>query len=177
MNDDFVQEPSGGSMDDSEPDSEPRPDEEEPSTGEEEGVRSDPEIKEILEAADEDVPPRFEFPPVEEAEEERGEEKEELGDTQDPVKAHKLYYGKKEKLLRTYLPEGEEHKEARRLIRDEVNLYLKEGNETGRDGRQAYHFLMEEVVSEIQEWVERGESLFDLYVRIREMNQEAGYRD
>ena len=139
-------------------------------------VLDDPEIQGIMDKASSDLQPHFEFPSVEEEEQnqEKAEEEFTPGDVQDPVRAYKLYYNKKERLLRNFLPSGDRHKEARSLIREQVNLYLKEGHETGRDGRQAYHFLLEDIVVAIQNWVESGGTdLFELYATLRSMNKEA----
>jgi hypothetical protein len=147
-----------------------------PATDEQDGIRSDSEIKEILEEVEEDRPLQLEFPNIDESEEEKDEERA-VESVQNPKKAHRLYYKKKEPLLKQMLPEGGEYKEARSLIREQVNLYLKEGNETGRDGRSSYTLLMEDVVAELQECVEQNVPLVDVYRRIREMNKEAGHLD
>jgi hypothetical protein len=147
--------------------------EDSPRSEEREGIRSDPEIRNILEEAEEDRPLHLEFPDIDESEDEK-EGGREVESVQNPKKAHRLYYGKKERLLKQMLPEGDEYEEARDLIREQVNLYLKEGNETGRDGRQAHTFLMEDIAAELQECVEQNVPLFEVYTRLKEMNEEAG---
>lgn len=143
---------------------------------EQEGIRSDSEIRDILEEAEEDRPLHLEFP---DADESKGEEDERRAaeSVHTPKKAHRLYYEKKEPLLKKMLPEGDEFKDARSLIREQVNLYLKEGNETGRDGRQGHTFLMEDITAELQECVEQNVPLVDVYLRLKEMNEEAGHLD
>lgn len=146
---------------------------EESSTAEEAGVRSDPEIQEILEEADGDRSIQMEFPELDTGTESEGVEA--LDSVQNPKKSHSLYYGKKEKLLRKILPEGDDHEAARDLIREQVNLYLKEGHETGRDGRQARTSMMEDIVAELKDCVEENAPLFDTYRRLKKMNEEAGH--
>jgi len=96
-----------------------------------------------------------------------------LPDVQDPDKAHHLYYGLYQKLLRKYLPKGDEFKKARKLIRDEGNVFLKEGKSTGRDSRQAYTHLMQKAVNTIIDWYNetKGQDLFGLYNKFKEINQ------
>jgi len=141
-----------------------------------EGIRSDPEIRDILEEAENDRPLHLEFPEIDETEDET-DGSSTVESIQNPKKAHQLYYAKKERLLKKLLPEGDEYDEARRLIRDQVNLYLKEGHESGRDGRQAHTHMMEDVVVELQECIEQNVSLFDTYSRLEAMNKEAGHLD
>lgn len=141
-----------------------------------EGIRSDSEIRDILEEAEEDRPLHLEFPDVDESEGEAEEERA-AESVHNPKKVHQLYYEKKEPLLKKILPEGDEFEEARSLIREQVNLYLKEGNETGRDGRQTHDFLMEDITAELQECVEQNVPLFEVYTRLKEMNEEAGNLD
>jgi hypothetical protein len=141
-----------------------------------EGIRSDPEIRNILEEADKDRPLQMEFPDLDDTEG-LSEEGDTTGSVQNPKKAHRLYYGKKERILRQLLPGGNEYEGARSLIRDQVNLYLKEGHDTGRDGRQAHTHRIEEVVIELQECVEQNVPLFEIYSRLKEMNKEAGHLD
>jgi len=143
---------------------------------EQEGIRSDSEIRDILEEAEEDRPLHLEFPDVDVSEEEKDEGRA-VESVQNPKKAHRLYYKKKEPLLKQLLPKGDEYEEARKLIREQVNLYLKEGNETGRDGRQSHTFLMEDIAAELQECVEQNVPLVDVYLRLKEMNKEAGHLD
>lgn len=144
------------------------------SAEEEEGIRSDPEIREILDAADEDRSLPMEFPTIEEEDEESGATRE-VESVQNPKKAHRLYYKKKERLLKQLLPDGDENETARELIREQVNLYLKEGHETGRDGRQARTHMIEDVAAELQECLEQNVPLFDIYSQLKAMNEEAGH--
>lgn len=141
-----------------------------------EGIRSDPEIRKILEEADQDRPLQMEFPGLDDTEE-TSEDESTAESIQNPKKSHSLYYGKKERLLKKLLPEGDEHEEARSLIRDQVNLYLKEGHETGRDGRQAKTYLMEDVAAELQDCLEQNVPLFEIYKRFEAMNGKARHLD
>lgn len=97
-----------------------------------------------------------------------------LPDIQDPDKAHQLYYGLYQKLLKKYLPKGDDFKKARKLIRDEGNVFLKEGKSIGRDGRQAYTHIMQEAVNTIISWYNetKGQDLFGLYNKFKEINKK-----
>jgi hypothetical protein len=131
-------------------------------------VIEDEEIKKLLKASEEQIPEQLE------TFQEIGKEEiiPPLPDTQDPDLAYKLYYGFIQKFLRKYLPKGEEFKEARRVIRKEKSIFLKEGKEKGRDERQAYTHLMKEASDAIIEWynVTKGKDLFGLYTKFKNLN-------
>lgn len=133
-------------------------------------VLQDDEIKNILQEAAKQIPEEITM--FHEIEKEKEIPK--LPDTQNPIKAYRLYYGLYQKLLRKYLPKGDEYKKARKLIRVEANLFLKDGEPTGRDGKQAYTHIMQEAINMIIDWYNktRGKDLFALYNIFKEMNQK-----
>ncbi len=104
------------------------------------------------------------------------EEEEDLvipADVQDPERAYALYHKKIQPLLRKYVKSAE----GKKLIREQVNLFLKEGHKKGRDGKQAYYHLMEQVVVTIENWARdtHGKDLVGLYTKLIDKNKDAGY--
>ncbi len=133
-------------------------------------IHQDDEIMKILKAAESQMPEELTlFKEIE-----KGKVIPRIPDTQDPELAHKLYYGFYRRLLTKYLPKGEEYKKARKLIRDEANLFLKDGKTTGRDSRQAYTFMMQEAVNTIIDWYNetKGTNLSELYNRFKDNNEK-----
>lgn len=106
-----------------------------------------------------------------------------IGDIDDPVKKHEVYYQGIQKLLIDELPKGAAWKEARNLIYEEKNILINRGNKKnelgvrGSDGRMAYIPDLEMALNIITEWMlERG-TPFQLYTKFREKNVEMGYHD
>jgi hypothetical protein len=103
-------------------------------------------------------------------------------DTADPEKSHRLYYGI-QRLLRDYLPKGDENRRLREYVYKEKNLFLNRGIEineqTGRrgsDSRMAYipNFL-EVAFNEVGKWISAGSNSFDIYKAFWDLNEERGY--
>jgi hypothetical protein len=92
-----------------------------------------------------------------------------------PEKAYNLYYRTYQKLLKKYLRREAEFKKINSLIRYQANLYLKEGNTKGRDGRQAYRHRLVTVCNNIIAWANEGNRLdfIGLYQRMEQLNLEA----
>ena len=99
----------------------------------------------------------------------------------DPEAKYNLYYNVIERLLKKYLPKGEEHKQAREWIREEKNTFLTRGHGKdekgirGADGRMAYIPDINEIVNIITEWITSKGSLFELYTKLRDLNISKGY--
>jgi len=94
-------------------------------------------------------------------------------DVQDPDRAWILYYKKLQPLLKKYVKDPE----AKKLIREQANLFLREGHTHGRDGRQAYYHQLETIIILLENWVQatQGKDLVGLYAELLESNQKAGY--
>jgi hypothetical protein len=93
-----------------------------------------------------------------------------MADLQNPQYAHNLYYKQLRPLMRAYFPKGSDGRE----LRNEINIFLKEGYRVGRDGRQAYTKTMVQAVNVLKNWVNefRGTQLVDLFYRFRDLNKE-----
>lgn len=78
--------------------------------------------------------------------------------------------------MKDNLPQGIENKKLREYIYAEKNLFLKEGFETGRDGRQSYiaNFL-EVAFKKVTDWVLNGANPYDIFTEFRELNKNRGY--
>lgn len=98
-----------------------------------------------------------------------------------PEEKYDIYYKVINKLLRKYLPKGEEFKSARDLIYEEKNTFLTRGHRInekgvrGADGRMGYTDDMHEMVNIITGWVTSNGSMYELYTRIRDLNISKGY--
>ena len=94
-------------------------------------------------------------------------------DVQDPDRAWLLYYKKLQPLLKRYVKDAE----AKKIIREQVNVFLKEGRVRGRDGRQSYYHQLENVIVLLENWVQatHGKDLVGLYAQLLELNQKSGY--
>lgn len=92
-----------------------------------------------------------------------------LADLQNPEYSHKLYHKTLRYLMRLNIPKGKDGKE----LRDEINLFLKEGKKTGRDGKQAYTKLFVEAVNIFKQWLNDygGSQRVELFYRFREKNK------
>lgn len=99
----------------------------------------------------------------------------------DPETKYNLYYNVINSLLKKYLPKGEEHKRARDLIYEEKNTFLTRGHRKddrgvrGADGRMGYIPDMNELVNIVTDWISSKGGMYDLYVKIRDLNISKGY--
>lgn len=99
-----------------------------------------------------------------------------------PEEKYNLYYNVINRLLRKHLPKGDENKDARDLIYEEKNTYLTRGHRKnergvrGADGRMGYVPDMADLVNIITEWITSRGTMFDLYLRLRELNESKGYK-
>lgn len=99
----------------------------------------------------------------------------------DPEEKHNLYYNVVNRLLRKHLPKGEAYKEARDLIYEEKNTFLTRGHRKdargirNADGRMGYIPDMAELVNIVTEWITSHGTMFELYLKLRELNEGKGY--
>ena len=99
----------------------------------------------------------------------------------DPEAKYALYYNVVNRLLKKHLPEGDENKAARDLIYEEKNTFLTRGHRKdekgirGADGRMAYIPDINDLINIITEWISNRGSMFDLYIKIRDLNVSKGY--
>ena len=98
-----------------------------------------------------------------------------------PEEKYNLYYNVVNRLLRKHLPKGEASKEARDLIYEEKNTFLTRGHRKdergvrGADGRMAYIPDITELVNVITAWITSRGTMFDLYLKLRDLNEAKGY--
>ena len=105
------------------------------------------------------------------------------GNSENPEEKYNLYYNGIGKILKKYLPKGEEFKEERQLIYDEKNIFLNRGkkksdNENGvrkSDGRMTYQPIMGEILDIISEWASTSQNPFDLYTNLYSLNDKHNY--
>lgn len=92
---------------------------------------------------------------------------------QNPQESYDLYYPTLEKLLKKHLT----HEGAKELIREQKCIFLKDGHEKGRDGRQATTARMEEAIKIVKDWVKNtGATDYPgLYESFYNRNVELGY--
>jgi hypothetical protein len=99
----------------------------------------------------------------------------------DPEAKYNLYYNVANRLLKKYLPKGDENKAARDLIYEEKNTFLTRGHRKdekgirGADGRMSYISDINELINIITEWISNRGTMFDLYTKIRDLNISKGY--
>jgi hypothetical protein len=99
----------------------------------------------------------------------------------DPETKYHLYYNVVNRLLKKHLPKGEEVKAARDLIYEEKNTFLTKGHRKderkirGADGRMAYISDINELINIITEWISNKGTMFDLYIKIKDLNISKGY--
>ena len=99
----------------------------------------------------------------------------------DPEEKYNVYYNVINRLLRKHLPKGEENKPARDLIYEEKNTFLTRGNRKdekgirGADGRMSYAVDMHEMVNIITEWITSRGTMYNLYIKLRDLNLSKGY--
>lgn len=104
-----------------------------------------------------------------------------LEEIEDPEAKHDLYYNGIQRLLRRHLPKGEQHKRARDLIYEEKNTYMTRGHRVddkgirGADSRMTYIEDMHEMVNIVAEWVVSRGTMYDLYIKLRDLNVSKGY--
>ncbi len=75
-----------------------------------------------------------------------------LPDLQDSDLAYELYHKTLQPLLRKALKNST--KAAKSIVRNEVNLLLKDGKKKGRDGKQAYYYRIQQAIDIIRNWEE-----------------------
>lgn len=97
-----------------------------------------------------------------------------------PEEKHDLYYNIINKLLKQYLPKGDEHRVARNYIYEEKNTFLTgkridKSGIRGADGRMSYRPNMHELINIITGWIASNGSMIDLYIKLRDKNIEMGY--
>ena len=97
----------------------------------------------------------------------------ETSEIQNPKESFDLYYPTLEELLKKYLT----HEGAKKLIREQKCIFLKDGHEKGRDGRQATTARMEEAIKIVKDWVKEtgGMDYPGLYEAFLTRNKELGY--
>ena len=99
----------------------------------------------------------------------------------DPETKYNLYYKVLNSLLKKYLPKGEDHKAARDLIYEEKNTFLTRGHRKddkgirGADGRMSYIPDMNELINIVTGWISSKGGMYELYVKIRDLNISKGY--
>lgn len=99
----------------------------------------------------------------------------------DPEKKYHLYYTSITRMLKNFLPKGEENKKTREIIYEEKNTFLTRGHRIRKDGtrgadsRMAYTSDMEEIGEIVIDAISSEISSFDLYMKLRELNVSRGY--
>lgn len=98
-----------------------------------------------------------------------------------PEEKYELYYKVINKLLRKYLPKGDQFKKARNIIYEEKNTFLTRGHRKdktgirGADSRMSYITELDQFINIITDWISTKGTLFDLYTKLRELNISKGY--
>jgi hypothetical protein len=139
------------------------------------------EIRELSKRADETSNKQLDLP--------MGDEDIDVGfdasifkDTADPERSHKLYYGI-QRMLKDYLPKGEENKKLRKHVYGEKNLFLNRGKDIdektgkrGSDGRMTFipNFL-EVGFNLVSNWISSGGTSFDIYKSFWDLNEQKGF--
>lgn len=101
----------------------------------------------------------------------------------DPEAKYNLYYNVLNRLLRKYLPKGDENKTARDLIYEEKNIFLTRGHHKnekgirGADGRMAYVPDIQDMVNIITQWISNQGTVYELYIQLKELNVSKGYSE
>lgn len=99
----------------------------------------------------------------------------------DPETKYHSYYKVLNSLLRKHLPKGDNNKPARDLIYEEKNTFLTRGHRKdesgirGADGRMAYIPDINELINIVTDWISAKGGMYDLYVKIRDLNVSRGY--
>lgn len=101
---------------------------------------------------------------------------------ENPQEKHSAYYMGIQKVLKVYLPSGQNFKEARDIIYDEKNVFLNLGKKKsdnngirGSDGRMTYQPVMNEIVDLLVKWVAESQNPFTLYNMLYDLNEKHGY--
>lgn len=98
-----------------------------------------------------------------------------------PDEKYSLYYKVATRLLLKHLPKGEAYKDARELIYEEKNTFLTRGHRKnsagirGADSRMSYIPDIVELVNVITEWITSRGTMFELYLKLRDLNESKGY--
>ena len=101
----------------------------------------------------------------------------------DPEAKYNLYYNVLNRLLRKYLPKGEENKDARDLIYEEKNVFLTRGHHKdekgirGADGRMAYAPDIQDLINLITQWISNKGTVYELYIQLKDLNISKGYSE
>lgn len=103
-------------------------------------------------------------------------------EAENPEEKYDVYYKGIRKLLTDYLPKGKEVEQMRRLIYDEMNIFLNLGKRKsdgggirGSDSRMTFQPLMNEILDVIVEWVASSQNPFELYKELYFLNERSGY--
>ena len=101
---------------------------------------------------------------------------------ENPEEKYNTYYKGIEKLLRQFLPKGEEFKIVRRIIRDEKSVFLNNGKKKsdnngirGSDERMTFQTNMNEILDIIVKWIADSQNSFELYKLLYELNEKFEY--
>lgn len=139
------------------------------------------EIRELSKRADETSSKQLDLP-IGDEDIDIGFDSSAFKDTVDPERSHKLYYGI-QRMLKDYLPKGDENKKLRRYVYNEKNLFLNRGIDIdektgirGSDGRMTFisNFL-EVAFNLISDWIVSGGSSFDIYKSFWDLNEKKGF--
>jgi len=104
-----------------------------------------------------------------------------LGIEDNPIKKHEIYYTGIEKLLKKYLPKGDNNKRVREIIREEKKTFLalgkriKSNGKRGGDSRMGYMDDQQKVLDLIISWIISKGTPVELYLMFRELNESRGY--
>ena len=99
----------------------------------------------------------------------------------DPEAKYDLYYKVLHRLLKKYLPKGEEYQAARNFIYEEKNTFLTRGHRKnaqgirGADSRMAYIPDIDELINVVTNWITNKGTVFELYTNLRDLNISKGY--
>jgi len=99
----------------------------------------------------------------------------------DPEAKYNLYYNVVSRLIKKHLPKGQANKAARNLIYEEKNTFLTRGHRKdekgirGADGRMAYISDIHDLINIVTTWISSKGTMFDLYIKIRDLNIEKGF--
>jgi len=110
-------------------------------------IWADPELAELLFYSEENRENEIVEPRQAGIEEENFIDDESI---QDPDESYRLYHKTLQAKLRIHLKHVSE--EAKKRIREQVNLLLKDGHKKGRDGKQAYNYRFEQAINIINRW-------------------------
>lgn len=102
-------------------------------------------------------------------------------DIQNPDKSYKIFYAI-QGILKSHLPQGENNKEIRDLVREEKTIFLTGGKKKdakgirGADSRQAYISThLEVALNTLFDWLNSDRNFLDLFLKFRDLNIKYGY--